>query len=193
MSHLKDQFIQASLDYSERYQAEGLGPAPLKHAALLTCMDARILPSRCLGIREGDLHIIRNAGGRACDDAIRSLVISHKFLGTREFHVIHHTDCGLNQVDDETITALLGQSLNPAERDASGGWTDPGGEDGSPEAAYVKWMTFKDQTKSIRQDVWRIRQHPLVPGRIPIFGYIFDAKTGRLAADEEACRIGAAR
>ena len=191
MSQLRKMFLRNSAAYSEAYQAAGLGPAPIKRGALLTCMDARILLSRSFGLNEGDIHIIRNAGGRATDDAIRSLVISHKFLGTQEFHVMHHTDCGLNTVDDETITDLLGQSLNPATRTEEG-WTDPGGDDGSPEAAYIKWMTFKDQTKSLRQDVWRIRQHPLVPGRIPVFGYIFDAHTGKVHEDAEASRIGAA-
>src|ERR1700759_4085531 len=87
---------------------------PARHFAILTCMDARLDPAKYAGLAEGDAHVIRNAGGRASDDAIRSLVISHKLLGTREWFVIHHTDCGMETFTDEIMRSLLASSLEPA-------------------------------------------------------------------------------
>ena len=135
--------------------------------------------------------MIRNAGGRASDDAIRSLVISYKLLGTREWFVIHHTDCGMLLFTDDDMHNLLASSLKTATLDQAG-WRDTGEEPGSAEAAYVKWLTFSDNAKSVVEDVARIRNHPLVPNDIPIYGYIYDVKSGRLLEILEAAKVGRA-
>ena len=154
-------------------------------------MDARLDPAKYAGLSEGDAHVIRNAGGRASDDAIRSLVISYKLLGTREWFVIHHTDCGMETFTDDIMRGLLASSLETASVDASG-WHDHGAGPGSTEGHYIDWLTFSDNAKSVVADVRRIRGHPLVPGRIPIYGYIYDCKTGRLIEVPEATEAGKA-
>ena len=162
---------------------------PARHFAILTCMDARLQPSKYAGLAEGDAHVIRNAGGRASDDAIRSLVISYKLLGTREWFVIHHTNCGMETFTDPVMRQLLASSLETAKFDGKG-WQDTGKGPGSPEAEFVDWLTISDQAQSVCADVQRIRSHPLVPRNIPIYGYIYDVKTGRLIEVPEATRIG---
>src|SRR5262250_1626455 len=132
-----------------------------RHFAILTCMDARLDPAKYAGLAEGDAHVIRNAGGRASDDAIRSLVISYKLLGTREWFVVHHTDCGMETFSDEVMRRLLASSLETASFGAEG-WTDPGGG-GSSEAEFIDWLTIRDRKASVAADVSRIRSHPLVP------------------------------
>ncbi len=134
--------------------------------------------------------MIRNAGGRASDDAIRSPVISYKLLGTAEWFVIHHTDCGMEFFTDEIIRDLLASSLETAALGADG-FTDVGEGPGSAEAAYVDWLTISDTYQSVVDDVARIRAHPLVPGRIPIHGYVYDVRTGKLAEVEAATAAGA--
>jgi hypothetical protein len=114
---------------------------PARRFAVLTCMDARLDPARFAGLAEGDAHVIRNAGGRASDDAIRSLVISYKLLGTREWFVIHHTDCGMETFSDEIMRELLAHSLETATIDA-GGWRDVGTGPGSREAEFIDWLTI---------------------------------------------------
>jgi carbonic anhydrase len=118
-------------------------------------------------------------GARASDDAIRSLVISHKLLGTKEWFVIHHTDCGMETFTDEVMRALLKQSLDTAELKTDG-WKDLGKGPGSAEGDFIDWLTIKDQAESVIADVARIRAHPLVPSNILIHGYIYDVKSGRL-------------
>lgn len=142
-------------------------------------MDARLDPAKYAGLSEGDAHVIRNAGGRASDDAIRSLVISYKLLGTREWFVIHHTNCGMEFFTNDLMGDLLGQSLETAEL-GSDGFRDVGDGPGSSEARYIDWLTIADQPQSVLDDVTRIRTHPLVPRSIPIYGYLYDVKTGRL-------------
>jgi len=139
---------------------------PARRFAILTCMDARLDPAKYAGLSEGDAHVVRNAGGRASDDAIRSLVISYKLLGTKEWFVIHHTDCGMEFFTDEVIRALLAQSLETAALGADG-FTDVGSGPGSTEGAYVDWLTISDTHQAVVDDVARIRNHPLVPGDIP--------------------------
>ena len=154
-------------------------------------MDARIETGRLLGLEEGDAHVIRNAGGRASDDAIRSLVISYKLLGTREWFVIHHTNCGMETFTNEIMRDLLASSLKTASVDASG-WHDTGDGPGSIEGNYIDWLTFSDNARSVIEDVERIRKHPLVPHDIPVYGYIYDVKTGKLVEVPEATRLGKA-
>jgi carbonic anhydrase len=111
-------------------------------------MDARLDPAKYAGLAEGDAHVIRNAGGRASDDAIRSLVISYKLLGTREWCVIHHTDCGMLLFTNDDMHSLLASSLKTATLDQSG-WGDSGERPGSTEG----WLTFTDNAKSVVEDV----------------------------------------
>jgi len=159
--------------------------------AILTCMDARLDPAKYAGLSEGDAHVIRNAGGRASDDAIRSLVISYKLLGTKEWFVIHHTDCGMEDFTDEVIRGLLANSLETAELRADG-FVDVGTGPGSAEAAYIDWLTISDQAQAVVDDVARIKAHPLVPARIPVYGYVYDVRTGRLIEVPAATTAGAA-
>jgi carbonic anhydrase len=152
---------------------------PARRFAVLTCMDARLDPAKFAGLAEGDAHVIRNAGGRASDDAIRSLVISYKLLGTREWFVIHHSDCGMETFTDEIMRDLLASSLETASL-GEAGWRDTGRGPGSAEGEFIDWLTIRDNAKSVIADVRRIRNHPLVPKTIPIHGYIYDVRTGRL-------------
>jgi carbonic anhydrase len=154
-------------------------------------MDARLDPAKFAGLAEGDAHVIRNAGGRASDDAIRSLVISYKLLGTREWFVIHHTNCGMELFTNDIMRDLLANSLKTATLGHSG-WHNPGEGPGSSEGGYINWLTFSDNSRSVVEDVLRIRNHPLVPNDIPIYGYIYDVKTGKLGEVPEAMTAGKA-
>jgi carbonic anhydrase len=165
---------------------------PSRRFAILTCMDARMDPAKFAGLAEGDAHVIRNAGGRASDDAIRSLIISHKMQGTREWFVIHHTACGQEYFTDEVMRGLMAKSLDTAVLGPDG-FRDVGAGPGSGEADYIDWLTIRSQPESVTADVRRIRNHPLVPSSIAIYGYIFDTKTGRLSEVREAMAVGRAR
>jgi carbonic anhydrase len=187
-----DQVLNANVEYARRVEAQGRVVVPAgARFAILTCMDARLDPVQFAGLAEGDAHVIRNAGGRASDDAIRSLVISYKLLGTREWFVIHHTDCGMALFTDDVMRDLLHQSLGPAVKDAHG-WRNADAGPGSSEGDFINWLTFKDEAESVVDDVRRIRRHPLVPQRIPIYGYVYDVHTGRLIEVPEATRVGKA-
>jgi len=181
MSSILNEVLTANQEYAENFDKGDLPMPPGRHFAILTCMDARLDPAKYAGLSEGDAHVIRNAGGRASDDAIRSLVISYKLLGTREWFVIHHTDCGMETFTNEIMTDLLASSLKTASVDASG-WHDSGNGPGSTEGKYINWLTIKDQAQSVREDIARIKSHPLVPSDIPVYGYIYDVKSGRLIA-----------
>ncbi|MBD1853266.1 carbonic anhydrase [Leptolyngbya sp. ST-U4] len=190
MSQILDEVLAANQQYVQDFGDKGSLPLlPGRRFAILTCMDARLDPAKYAGLAEGDAHVIRNAGGRASDDAIRSLVISYKLLGTREWFVIHHTDCGMQLFTDEIIRGLLNQSLETAVIDETG-WQDIGQGLGSAEAQFVDWLTFRDLAESVRVDVQRIRNHPLVPATIPVHGFIYDVKTGQLIEVPEATEAG---
>jgi carbonic anhydrase len=192
MSQIVDQVLSANRVYRENFGAKGgLAMPPARRFAILTCMDARLDPAKFAGLAEGDAHIIRNAGGRASDDAIRSLVISYKLLGTREWFVIHHTDCGMETFTDEVIRRLLSESLEQAVID-SAGWHDRGRGPGSDAGEFIDWLTIKDINASVVTDVRRIRNHPLVPPTIPIYGYLYDVRNGALIEVTEASATGAA-
>jgi carbonic anhydrase len=187
-----NEVLEANHKYAAAFGSKGaLALPPARRFAILTCMDARLDPARYAGLAEGDAHVIRNAGGRASDDAIRSLVISYKLLGTREWFVIHHTDCGMQLFTDDIIAGLLEQSLETATVDASG-WHDVGNGPGSPEGRYIKWHTISDAEQSVVEDVGRIAAHPLVPAGIPIYGFIYDVRTGRLVEVPGAIRAAGA-
>lgn len=185
--------LSANEAYASTFGAKGeLALPPARQFAILTCMDARLDPAKYAGLSEGDAHVIRNAGGRASDDAIRSLVISYKLLGTKEWFVIHHSNCGMEFFTDEVMRGLLASSLETAALGA-GGFTDVGTGPGSAEGNYIDWLTISDNAASVVDDVTRIRNHPLVPAGIPIYGYIYDVTTGRLVEIEAATAAGAAQ
>ena len=180
MSQILNEVLEANRKYSADFEEKGkLAMPPARGFAILTCMDARLDPAKYAGLAEGDAHVIRNAGGRASDDAIRSLVISYKLLGTREFFVIHHTECGMQFFTNEIMRGLLASSLETAELTPQG-FRDVGSGPGSREGEYIDWLTFKDQRQAVIDDVERIRNHPLVPKSIPVYGFIFDVRSGKL-------------
>ena len=190
MSKVLNEVMAANGRYADEFGDKAKLPMPpARRFAILTCMDARLDPAKFAGLAEGDAHVIRNAGGRASDDAIRSLVISHKLLGTREWFVIHHTDCGMETFTNEIMRGLLASSLETATIDQRG-WRDTGKGPGSSEGRYIDWLTIDDNARSVVEDVARIRNHPLVNKSIPVHGYIYDVKSGRLMEVAEASRAG---
>jgi carbonic anhydrase len=193
MSQILNDVLEANQRYASDFGEKGsLALPPARRFAVLTCMDARLDPSKFAGLAEGDAHVVRNAGGRASDDAIRSLVISYKLLGTREFFVIHHTDCGMLFFTNQVIRGLLGNSLETAELGPDG-FRDVGAGPGSRAGEYVEWLTIANAEQAVVDDVSRIRNHPLVPGRIPIYGYIYDVKSGKLIEVPAATKSGKSR
>jgi carbonic anhydrase len=193
MSKILDEVLSANATYAAGFgDKASLALPPARGFAILTCMDARLDPAKYAGLAEGDAHVIRNAGGRASDDAIRSLVISYKLLGTKEFFVIHHTDCGMEFFTNDVIRGLLANSLETAALGAEG-FHDVGKGPGSRAAQFVEFLTIPDQKQAVIDDVERIRHHPLVPKSIPVYGYVYDVKSGKLIEIEEATKIGAAR
>lgn len=184
--------LAANAEYVASFGDKGsLALPPARRFAILTCMDARLDPAKYAGLAEGDAHVIRNAGGRASDDAIRSLVISYKLLGTAEWFVIHHTDCGMEFFTNDVMSGLLASSLETAQLGANG-FTDVGRGPGSTEGRYINWLTIADAQGSVVEDVSRIRNHPLVPANIPVYGYIYDVRSGRLVEVPEATKAGRA-
>jgi carbonic anhydrase len=187
-----NEVLAANKAYVSEFGDKGtLALPPARGFAILTCMDARLDPAKYAGLSEGDAHVIRNAGGRASDDAIRSLVISYKLLGTKEWFVIHHSNCGMEFFTDEVIRGLLSKSLETAALGDTG-FYDVGKGPGSDEAAYIDWLTISDQEKAVADDVQRIRRHPLVPKNIPIYGYVYEVETGKLREITAATTAGKA-
>jgi carbonic anhydrase len=192
-SAVHKEVIEANQQYAANFGEKGkLALPPGRRFAILTCMDARLDPAKYAGLSEGDAHVIRNAGGRASDDAIRSLVISNKLLGTAEWFVIHHTDCGMELFTDDIIRSLLSKSLATATVDEKG-WRNVTEEGGSDEAKHISFLTISNLAGSVVEDVKRIKDHPLVPQHIPVYGYIYDVKTGNLIEVPEATEIGRAK
>ena len=189
-SKVHQQVLLANQEYVKHFGDKGeLKIPPARQFAILTCMDARLDPAKYAGLAEGDAHVIRNAGGRASDDAIRSLVISHKLLGTREWFVIHHTDCGMALFTDDIIRDLLSKSLKTATIDENG-WRNSEENGGSDEANNIAFLTFKNLEASVTEDVKRIRKHPLVAKHIPIYGYVYDVASGKLIEVPDATHAG---
>jgi carbonic anhydrase len=192
MSKILREVLAANQNYTASFGTKGdLALPPARRFAILTCMDARLDPAKYAGLAEGDAHVIRNAGGRATDDAIRSLVISHKLLGTQEWFVIHHTNCGMELFSDEVIADLLDDDLGTASFDGKT-WSNPHHHGGYAAGHFIKWHTIVNQEASVAQDVRRIREHPLVPKTIPVYGYIYDVRTGRLNEVKPASEAGKA-
>lgn len=167
----------ANENYAADFGDKGsLSHDPARCFAVVTCMDCRLDPAKFAGLAEGDAHVIRNAGGRVTEDVIRSLLISHKMLGTNEWFVIQHTHCGMQGFTNDEAQ----------ERFAA--------DSGSPEAYYMDFMPIRGTIEdSLVRDVSRLRRHPLVPPAVTIHGYIYDIETGRLIISKKANEIGAAR
>lgn len=158
-----DSLLDANQRFAAAFDKGSLPMPPAKQLAVLTCMDARVHPETLLGLEIGDAHVIRNAGGRASDDAIRSLIISSHLLNTREFVVIHHTDCGMLTFTNADLRGKLAQET---EADVSG----------------FDFLPFTDLEESVRDDVRRIQESPFLADSIPVSGFIYDVRSGRLEA-----------
>ncbi|HXO35108.1 MAG TPA: carbonic anhydrase [Candidatus Acidoferrales bacterium] len=192
MSQVLSEVLASNRAYAANFGDKGkLALPPSRRFAILTCMDARLDPAKYAGLAEGDAHVIRNAGGRASDDAIRSFVISYKLLGTREFFVIHHTDCGMEFFTNDVMRGLLASSLETAELTPNG-FHDVGHGPGSKAGEYIEWLTIRDQRQAVIDDVERIRNHPLVPKSIPVYGFVYDVHSGKLFEVEGASSNGKA-
>ncbi len=154
-----DEFLTANQSYAQSFDQGDLPMPPARKVAVLTCMDARLHPETFLGLSVGDAHVIRNAGGRASEDAIRSLIISERLLGTTEIVVIHHTDCGMLTFTNDDLAKKIEQDLG----------VDVGDRD---------FLPFPDLEQSVRDDVALLRASPLIPRDIPIAGAIYDVQSG---------------
>ena len=192
MSQILTEVLASNRAYAAHFGDKSkLALPPARRFVILTCMDARLDPAKYAGLAEGDAHVIRNAGGRASDDAIRSLVISYKLLGTREFFVIHHTDCGMEFFTNDVMRGLLASSLETAQLTANG-FQDVGHGPGSKAGEYIEWLTIRDQKQAVIDDVERIRNHPLVPKSIPVYGFVYDVHSGKLIEVEGSSAVGKA-
>lgn len=216
-SPLYDEVVANNIDYASDYTPQCV-IYPQKEAAVVTCMDARILPNEIMGLHAGDIHVIRNAGGRTTKDVIRSLVISYKLLKTKQFFVIHHTDCGMLKFTNEVMDDLLEGSLVAADITHNcnqGSCCDPEtgctikcepntvckwkntskccGKKPCIDYKCINWLTIEHcLAKSVIEDVEKIRNHPLIPSNIPIYGFIFDVKSGLLIPVAKADKKGKA-
>ena len=186
-----DELLQNNAAYAETFNKGDLPLPPARRVAVVACMDARLDVHKILGLEEGDAHVIRNAGGRASDDAIRSLVISYKLLGTAEWFVIHHTNCGMEFFTSELMGDLLESSLETAAL-GDEGFYDVGDGPGSPEGKKIDWLTISNLEESVVEDVQKIRDSPLVPDTIPVYGYIYDVASGKLVEVPAATEAGRA-
>ena len=158
MSTTTDELLAANQRYAARFDKGDLALPPARRVAIVTCMDARLDPAKALGLSEGDAHVIRNAGGRA-HEALRSLVISQRLLGTREVVVIHHTDCGMLTFTDDELRARVRDELDA-------------------DASHIAFLPFRDLDGSVRADVAYLRASPLIPADIPVRGFVYDVRTG---------------
>ena len=158
-------FLEANERYAATFTKGDLAMPPARRVAILTCMDARLDPAKFLGLEEGDAHVVRNAGGRATADALRSLIISQQLLGTREIVVIHHTDCGMLTFTDDRLRRQLRERFGVPADD----WA---------------FLPFTDLAQSVRDDIAVIRRSPFILPETTITGFIYDVRTGRLSQVE---------
>lgn len=154
---VKDEVLAANNQYAKRFQTGDLPMPPARRFIVVTCMDARIEPAAALGIKEGDAHVVRNAGGLVSDDALRSLVISHHLLGTKEAFVIGHTDCGMLTFTNDELRERLG-----------------------PDAEGIDFLPFQNVEERVRTSVGAIRDSPLLPDSFTATGFVYDVRSGRL-------------
>ena len=193
MSKILEEVLEANKKYAEEFGEKSKLPIPPgRKFSIVTCMDARLDPAKFAGLEEGDAHVIRNAGGRVTEDTIRSLIISHKLLGTQEWFIIHHTDCGMLTFKNDQLHELLSESLETAAI-GEDGWYNPTKEGGSEAAQYINFLPIRDLAKSVVDDVRTVRENPLVPANIPIYGYIYEVETGKIVEVKEATEIGKAK
>ena len=157
-----DELLQANQQFVKNFNLGDLAVRPRRHLAVLACMDSRILFERCLGLKPGDAHMIRNAGGIATEDALRSLIVSHHLLDTQEFIIINHTDCGLLKVREDEFKARLIAKM------------------GADAAEPSHFHAFDDLEANVRAQMQRVKSHPWIPKHIPVRGFVYDVKTGRL-------------
>jgi carbonic anhydrase len=155
-----DELLQNAERYAESFDKGDLPMPPGKKIAIVACMDARLIPTRVLGLEEGDAHVIRNAGGVVTDDEIRSLAISQRLLGTEEILLIHHTDCGMLTFTDDEFKRSI--------QDDTGI---------KPEWAAE---SFKDLDEDVRQSIGRIKASPFIPRKDAVRGFVYEVETGRL-------------
>ena len=156
-----DEVVRANQEYARKHRLQHLSARPRRKLAVLTCMDTRL--SKCtLGLETGDAHILRNAGGIVTEDALRSLLVSHYLLGTEEFMIINHTDCGLMGASEEEIRQRI--------------LSRTGGEAPVPTLFHA----FTDLYQNLRCQMEKVRSHPWVPKEVPVRGFVYDVATGRL-------------
>jgi carbonic anhydrase len=151
--------LEANRAYVDAFDRGALEIAPARPLLVLTCIDARLDPGAFLGLEIGDAHVLRNAGGRVTGDVVRSAVISSWLLGTREFLVIHHTDCGMTKFTNDVLQGMI--------RDATG--VDVSDED---------FLPFSDVEQSVRDDVARLRDTKTFPEDVRVTGFVYDVRTG---------------
>jgi carbonic anhydrase len=161
--------IAGNQNYAATFTEGALPMPPARKLAAIICMDARLDPLPFLGLHLGDIHVIRNAGGRVTEDAIRSLAISERLLGTDEIVVVHHTDCGMLTFSNDDIRHKIQADLGDAAYQA---------------ANAVDFLPFKDVAQSVRSDVATIKASPLIPDSIRVYGFVYDVHTGKLARVE---------
>ncbi len=157
-----EEVLKANESYAQNFTLGDLPMPPGRKLAVVACMDARVTVEELLGLKTGDAHIIRNAGGIVTEDALRSLIISHHLLGTQEFMFIHHTDCGMLTFQDTELRAKLQQQT------------------GTATVAPVHFHAFSDLEEDVRQQIQKVKSHPWIPAHIPVRGFVFDVQTGRL-------------
>ncbi len=155
-----DQLLRNAEDYAGQFDHDALPLRPRKRVAVLACMDSRLRIFGMLGLEEGDAHIVRNAGGIASEDAIRSIIISQRLLGTREIIVIHHTDCGMETFTDDALRAEIERETGIR-----------------PPFAFESFVNAEDD---VRQTIARLQSSPFIPHRDSIRGFIFEVGTGRM-------------
>lgn len=166
-----DTLLRNNESYARSFTKGDLPLPPAKHVAVLACMDARLDVHKILGLQEGEAHVIRNAGGVATDDAIRSLVISQRLLGTNEIILIHHTDCGMLTFKDDAVKADIEKETGVR-----------------PPFALE---AFSDLESDVRQSIGRIEASPFIPNKSSVRGFVYDVRTGRL--NEVKAAVGARR
>jgi carbonic anhydrase len=155
-----DELVRNNESYARSFKKGGLPLPPAKHVAVVACMDARLDVHKILGLEEGDAHVIRNAGGVATDDAIRSLLISQRLLGTKEIILLHHTDCGMLTFKDDEVKRQVHSEVGIR-----------------PSFALE---AFPDLEEDVTQSIARIQASPFIPNKSSVRGFIYDVKTGRL-------------
>ena len=158
---IMDRFKKGNEKFAKGFDKGDKPMPPAQRFVVLTCMDARLHPEKFLDMEIGDAHVIRNAGGRASDDALRSLIISSRLLGTQEYAVIHHTDCGMLTFSNDDLRGKLAA-------------------DTGKDASHMDFLPFSDLDESVRDDVRRIRDNPFIPVDVEVSGWVYDVKTGKL-------------